>query len=94
MRNTIVQQVKEFIRAPYAWPGGYPVALYMQDGECMCAKCAKDNFRLIARETKDADRSGWHAMATDVYWEGPDMYCANCNAPIASAYGDPENEGE
>ena len=89
MRNLIVESVKDYIREPYAWPGGYPKALFMTDGECLCVKCAKDNFRLIVDSTKSNARDdGWCAMGVDINWEDENLYCANCNAHIESAYGE------
>ena len=45
MKNTIVEQVKQAIREPYAWPGGYPVYVVCSDGAMLCTTCAKDNFK-------------------------------------------------
>ena len=89
-RNEVVQAVKEFIRNPVAWPGGYPVVLYMADGECLCSQCAKENYRLISKATRDSLRDGWKAAGTEIYWEGAPLVCANCNKEIESAYGEPE----
>lgn len=66
----------------YAWPGGYPMAYYTEDGLMICPKCANDP------DTSDPVVDG------AVYWEGPAMYCddgSQCGASmIVSAYGDPE----
>lgn len=92
-RNEKLVQVREFIRQPHAFPGGYPKVLYMADGECLCAKCAKENYRLISEATRSNDRhSGWCAYAIDLYFEGAPLACANCNAETESAYGEPGNE--
>ncbi len=93
MKNATVEQVKSFIRHPYVWPGGYPLILVMNDGECLCVDCARSSFRAIVDSTKHGTRDGWAAAGVQVYWEGPVIYCANCNASIESAYGDPQ-EGE
>lgn len=92
LKNTTVEQVKSFIRQPYAWPGGYPLILVMNDGECLCADCARSSFRAIVNSTKHRVRDGWDAAGVEVFWEGPVMYCAHCNASIESAYGDPQEE--
>lgn len=91
-RNQITQAVREFIREPYAFPGGYPKVLIMLDGECICAKCAKENYRLISLETRKRYRGGWQAVGVDIHWEGAPMVCSHCNAEIESAYGEPDNE--
>lgn len=85
--------LKEFARHPYAWPGGYPLVLVMSDGECLCSSCTRQNYREIRRAQKDRDyRSGWCPVGVDIHWEGAPIYCAQCNTPIESAYGDPEEE--
>ena len=87
--NPILEQVKSAIRSPYAWPGGYPVYTFMEDGELLCPDCARDNYPLIARSTVDRDRSGWAAIGAEVYWEGPAEPCEHCGKALESAYGDP-----
>ena len=90
--TAILANVKSAIRMPYAWPGGYPLAVLMSDGECLCVKCAHSEFRLIADSTIRNARDGWRAMASDINWEDSSLYCAHCNEPIESAYGDDESE--
>ena len=87
--NSTLNQVKQAIRQPFAWPGGYPVYTIMSDGEMLCADCARKHFRLIAEATKDRHdhHSGWKAYGADVYWEGEPMFCAQCNKELPSAYG-------
>jgi len=92
--NSAIQKVKDYIREPYAWPGGYAKVLYLSDGEAMCVECARSNFRQIVKSTKDNSRDGWQAVGVGVYWEGPSMWCAHCRKGIDSEYGDPENNGE
>lgn len=81
------KQLKGFIRQPYAWPGGYPLYLIMQDGEPLCNKCAKDNFRQIISASKYMNKS-WVAYAVDVNWEDATLYCSHCGELIESAYGE------
>jgi hypothetical protein len=89
-RNEMMVAVRDYIRFPYSI-GGYPKVLVMSDGECMCAECAKDNYRLISEATRTfGDWSGWAAAGVEIYWEGPALNCANCSKDIESAYGDPE----
>lgn len=57
----------------------------MGDGELLCPKCAKENFRLIAQATKDNLRDGWQAAGADILWEGEE-YCAHCDKELESAY--------
>lgn len=81
----ILAQVKNAIRNPFAWPGGYPVYTVMRDGELLCSKCAKGNYRLIAQATKDDLGDGWQAAGADILWEGEE-YCAHCGKELEPAY--------
>ena len=92
MKNEILAAVREFARHPYAWPGGYPLILVMADGECLCASCARNEYRLISHSTRHHERDGWCAAGVDVHWEGEAIICAHCNAEIDSAYGPVESE--
>ena len=91
MKNNILQQVKDAIRNPYAWPGGYPVYTLLSDGDLLCCTCAKDNFRLIADSTKHNNFDGWKAEGALVLWEGEEM-CAHCGKVLESAYGPAESD--
>lgn len=72
----------------YAWPGGYPILYLDRDNAILCPKCATESMGL-----DDDDRM--KAWAGDIYYEGPTIYCDECNAEIESAYGDPdENDGD
>ena len=92
----------------HAWPGGYPLAYLTGDGETLCADCAtrqlasnRDDLRTyLAGVESIADLRYFRVNATDtlaayfVHWEGPPEVCADCNAVIASAYGDPEADDD
>ena len=83
--------LQQFIRSNgYAWPGGYPCALLMADGEVIDAKSARENYRLIRR----ANERDWTPLEVFVHWEGASLYCAHSDRPIESAYGIPEEELE
>lgn len=85
--HSVLYQVKRAARDRYAWPGGYPLVVVMSDGAVLCPNCARSEFRLIARATRDNDCSGWAAIGAEVFWEGSDEFCAHCSAAIASAHG-------
>jgi len=59
--------------------GGYPIRYFDYDCESICADCANVH-----------DWSDARIIAAEVFWEGSADICANCNAEIESAYGDPE----
>ena len=86
MKNKLViDQVKELIRAPYAFPGGYPKFLVMNDSECLCHNCAKENYSLIVRSTGFNYFDGWKAYCVEINWES-EISCAHCGYLIESAY--------
>ena len=83
------KELRQALRnGPYAWPGGYPLMVVMSDGETLCFKCARKEYRQISHAIRHHDRSGWRADGIDVNWEDADAMCCHCNEPIQSAYGD------
>jgi hypothetical protein len=86
-----LHRFKQTIRRPNTKLGGYAIGLYLQDGERICIKCARDNWFEIVSDTLDGVGS-WQAGFVGAYWEGPPMYCVQCNEPQASEYGDPDNK--
>ena len=88
--KAILHDVKQAIRHPFAWPGGYPVYVVLADGEELCGTCARTHYRLIAAATKDQLSDGWRAVGAEIKWEGDDDLCGHCGAPLQSAYGDPQ----
>ncbi len=98
MTNTItttLTAVKDMIRAPYAWPGAYSKTLLMSDGECLCGKCVKSEFKAIVQSTIQSGHGwpvdGWTAETAFIHWEGEPIVCAHCNADIDSVYGVPDS---
>lgn len=78
-------ELQSFIRSGgFAFPGGYPLALLMLDGEVIDAKSARENYRLIRRETG----RDWIATAVFIHWEGAPLICAHSGRAIESAYGE------
>ena len=81
------ETLQQFIRSGgFAWPGGYPCALLMSDCEVIDAKAARENYRLIRRETG----RDWTPVAVFIHWEGAPLYCAHSGREIPSAYGEGE----
>jgi hypothetical protein len=87
-------ELKEFIRSNgYAWPGGYPCALLMADGECIDAQSARENYRQILRELRDVNNGEqwpnkeWAPVGVFIHWEGESIECAHSGRMIESAYG-------
>lgn len=88
----ILAQVKHVARHSYSWPGGYPLAVLMSDGESLCPACVKSEFTAIARATINHARDGWRAEGLFIHYEGGPLICAHCNTETPSAYGDPDAE--
>jgi hypothetical protein len=82
-----LSSLQNFIRSNgYAWPGGYPMALLMADGEAIDAQSARENYRIIRR----AVSKDWTAENVFIHWEGDPIICANSGREIPSAYGSDE----
>ena len=90
--NMMLDQARHAARNKYAWPGGYPLAVVMADGECLCTECTRKEWRLIVRNTlmtaRDWPDNSWCVAGAEVNWENPDLYCAHCNDKIQSVYGE------
>lgn len=93
--TSTVEQLKNFIRQPYAWPGGYPQYLICADGGALCKTCATKEYKLILSDTRAVDlRSGWCIAGVDVNWEAVDLTCDHCGQLIESAYGETNEVNE
>lgn len=78
-------ELQTFIRSSgFAWPGGYPCALLMADGECIDVKSARENYRLIRRE----GGRDWTMEQVIVNWEDEGLVCAHSGRKIDCAYGE------
>lgn len=86
MSKTPLGAVKDAIRNPYAFPGGYPKFILCHDGGCLCTDCARSNFRSIAHSAIADIRDGWKPEGADINWENTDLTCDNCGNKIPSAY--------
>ena len=83
-----LKSVKEAIRQPYAFPGGYPLHLITKDGACLCVECARVNFYNIVYSALRDINDGWLVAGVSINWEDTDLICDNCAEPIQSAYGE------
>lgn len=85
-------EFKAFVRAPFAFPGGYEIHAVMSDGGCLCHTCAKDNAKLIIADTRSDARSGcghsgWEFYAADINWEDDNLFCDHCGNQLKPEYG-------
>lgn len=80
-----IKQLKENVRDPYAWPGGYEIVSICNDGEVLCYKCVRFNFREVLWSTKNKVNDGWNIVDYAVIGntiESTDkepIFCAHCN---------------
>jgi hypothetical protein len=78
-------------RHAYAWPGGYPLIVVTADGAALCARCVRDNFRLILESWRDFGESrnggdGWTPAGMDTAEGYADEDCCdNCGASLTGA---------
>ena len=82
-----MQDIKQTIRQPYAWPGGYPLYFITADGAALSVKAARENFRQIVWSWLNDCNDGWLIAGYDVNWEDSDLYCDHTGEKIESAYG-------
>jgi hypothetical protein len=70
-------------RNPFAWPGGYPVALVLSDGACLCPGCCRSEAALVSRAGRDPSyRTGWEPEAATILDGDEVETCAHCGEPI------------
>lgn len=74
MENQILPRDSKGKLESYAWPGGYPILYYYEDGDSICPDCANKTEERIA---------GWF-----IHYEGSPETCVECNKHIESAYGE------
>lgn len=78
----------------FAWPGGYPMYFLTSDGAALSFEAVRANLHSVLDAIQTRSGNGWRVVACDVNWEDTDLYCAETNAKIPSAYGDDETETE
>jgi len=90
-----VEDLKATIRGgAYAWPGGYPMAIFLSDGGCISFKTAREEFRYLVEALRDYrtnkhESSGWRPIGCDILWEGTE-YDSHTGEQLETAYGELE----
>lgn len=74
--------LRTWLRAPYAWPGGYEIAGIMHDGALFCHKCARENYYAVCSSTRTGSRDGWQFVGAEIIWEGA-APCDHCGRELA-----------
>jgi hypothetical protein len=84
--NYTIQQLRQDLENPYAWPGGYPRFFITHDGEALSFKSAKENQPLIETAIAELSNDGWRVIACEINWEDSDLYCCDSGDLIEAAY--------
>lgn len=88
-RITTTHHMRAALRGgKYTSVGGYPIFFATTDGSALCWDCAKAEYKQISYALRHQLNGDWRVFACEVNWESTDLYCAHCNKPIESAYGD------
>ena len=84
-----VNLLKDIIRNPFAWPGGYEKALLMNDGGVVCHVCAKNEYWNILHSTRGEYNDGWDVRAVFLIElqsqsgdQGYDAQCDHCSREL------------
>jgi len=71
-------------RERYAWPGGYPLALILADGEALCPTCVAAEWTQISTSHRHQSRDGWRPLGLEICAAPEeDVVCAHCGRTIA-----------
>ena len=78
---------------PWAFPGGYEIALYTSDGAMASLRGLLGDRGALYQALYDIrHKISGRVIGCDIYYEGPIEHCAYTNTAIEAAYGDPEDE--
>jgi hypothetical protein len=83
--NIRTQGVLGMLRAfaRYETHGGYAWAAVTSDGELLCEKCVRANYRQVFRETRNANTSGWAIAGLTHSGETDDNEtCSHCDREL------------
>ncbi len=79
-----LEQLRAFAR--YQTHAGYSWAAVMADGEMLCERCVRENYRQCYRETRDESQSDWACVGLTHSGESEEpATCAHCNRTIWEA---------
>lgn len=72
--------VKDIIRQPYTFPGGYEKVAFTKDGGLLCHACLKECYYTVAHSTLHSIDDGFlviGVMLNDMFENNE--YCNSCN---------------
>ena len=86
------KELKNHVRNPYAWPGGYEKIFVCSDGGTLCAQCVRENFREVLEEVKDTDphaATGWRVDGVFLDCDtDSEVTCDHCGRVIVEEWKD------
>ncbi len=79
--------VKNLIREPFAWPGGYEKFAITSDGEYLCHQCVKKEFKTILHSTLFSYSDGWQVAALEAECNtDSETICSHCYRVITENF--------
>lgn len=76
--------VKDIIRHPYVFPGGYEKVAITSDGGLLCHKCLKECYDTIAHSTLHGINDGFEVVGVDLTNNFEfNTYCDHCNKNLS-----------
>lgn len=71
-------------KGKYAWPGGYALALVVNDGALLCPHCVEQEFSQISFAHRHKLNDGWRPEGLTHSGEWDDAeFCDHCGNEIA-----------
>lgn len=78
-----VDAIKDIIRCPYAWPGGYEKVMLADDGGAICHQCVAREYRIILDSTRKGYKDGWQCAGVFLADDADDgVICDHCYRTI------------
>ncbi len=75
--------LKDIIRNPFVWPGGYARFAITTDGGVLCYECLRDEYQNILHSTKYRYNDGWEVSGQITQEEMIyNFYCDHCNRRV------------
>jgi hypothetical protein len=85
-----LSDLKAVLRAGrYTDLGGYPLYFILEDGESASFEGVRQDWKRVVSDMIDG-YGQFRVIGSEVYYEGPPMFCSISGKEIESAYGDPD----
>lgn len=89
------RELKQAIRAKFAWPGGYEIFGITSDGAVLCCDCMRQEYRQIAYARFHRQSDGWLVTAVDCAANyDSDVSCEHCNKAIVETEFSDETDSD